>query len=521
MLEGTALLTQVEGVDYRELPESPTPEEFFLLSRVRGQVSVEQLCSASGLGREKTMMAIDRLVHFGLLEVVGGSSAGSTGPVHEGSSKSVPEPVIAGRVEAGDSGAVEAGPDSKTYDPPVQSSPRFETRNSRAQAPRGGAAVIAEDDDDLFMPDSIAHISKISHPVRTPEAVSGQPRERSTQTGGKSSGVETPAASDDEVDRAPPRVSSAVVVEDDDALFSVADSSGDSEARVAQSDSDGLEAKTEKPESTDPTTSKKSKSKRKTRPDFSRFPESFDDFEVSDADLGEASDVEPELKREILFVHQALESVSHYDLFGVETDASRKEIRSSYFVLSKRYHPDLFFRKDAGEFATMVEVIFKTVTKAYQVLSNKNKRREYDQLLAEQSGAVEGVGQAESDPEERRRMAVQLLIQRASKRENEGDFLGAAESLKKAYSVEPSLNLAQKCATLYLRAGKRLDDAAMFARAVVRERPEDPAGFVLLGRIYEKDQALIEALDAYEEALSRASDDPTIQVHVERLRSKL
>jgi molecular chaperone DnaJ len=61
-----------------------------------------------------------------------------------------------------------------------------------------------------------------------------------------------------------------------------------------------------------------------------------------------------------------------YKILEVEKTATQKEIKDSYRVLSKRYHPDL--NPDNPE----SEEKFKEVSDAYSVLSNEEKRKNYD-----------------------------------------------------------------------------------------------------------------------------------------------
>ncbi len=62
----------------------------------------------------------------------------------------------------------------------------------------------------------------------------------------------------------------------------------------------------------------------------------------------------------------------YYEILGLSKNASDKEIKSAFRRLAKQYHPDLNKDKDAPE-------KFKEVQEAYEVLSDENKRKMYDQ----------------------------------------------------------------------------------------------------------------------------------------------
>lgn len=63
---------------------------------------------------------------------------------------------------------------------------------------------------------------------------------------------------------------------------------------------------------------------------------------------------------------------NHYETLGVSRDASDAEIKKAYRQLSMKYHPD----KTNGD--KEAEDKFKEVAEAYSVLSDAQKRREYD-----------------------------------------------------------------------------------------------------------------------------------------------
>ena len=78
-------------------------------------------------------------------------------------------------------------------------------------------------------------------------------------------------------------------------------------------------------------------------------------------------------------------SKDYYETLGVSKDASADEIKSAFRKMAKKYHPDI--NKEPG-----AEAKFKEIGEAYAVLSDPDKRRQYDQLGHEAytNGAAQG-----------------------------------------------------------------------------------------------------------------------------------
>jgi DnaJ-class molecular chaperone len=73
-----------------------------------------------------------------------------------------------------------------------------------------------------------------------------------------------------------------------------------------------------------------------------------------------------------------------YETLGVKRDASEDEIKKAYRKLARQYHPD----RNPGD--KQAETRFKEVQEAYDVLSDKNKRAQFDRFGAAGVGAGSG-----------------------------------------------------------------------------------------------------------------------------------
>ncbi len=79
----------------------------------------------------------------------------------------------------------------------------------------------------------------------------------------------------------------------------------------------------------------------------------------------------------------------YYEVLGVGRDASTDDIRKAYRRLAKQYHPDM----NTGDKAE-AEAKFKEVSQAYSVLSDDQKRKQYDTFghAAFENGGAGGFG---------------------------------------------------------------------------------------------------------------------------------
>lgn len=62
---------------------------------------------------------------------------------------------------------------------------------------------------------------------------------------------------------------------------------------------------------------------------------------------------------------------NYYEILGVKRDATNDEIKKAFKKLARQHHPDA-----GGD-----EAVFKDISNAFDVLSNKEKRAEYDDML--------------------------------------------------------------------------------------------------------------------------------------------
>jgi curved DNA-binding protein CbpA len=85
------------------------------------------------------------------------------------------------------------------------------------------------------------------------------------------------------------------------------------------------------------------------------------------------------------FVEQAfsaLDQVDYYRVLGVSSACNQEQIREAYYLLASRLHPDIHGEDISSEFRVKLTAVFSRVVESYKVLSDVDKRRQYDSALA-------------------------------------------------------------------------------------------------------------------------------------------
>src|SRR5258705_1311362 len=70
----------------------------------------------------------------------------------------------------------------------------------------------------------------------------------------------------------------------------------------------------------------------------------------------------------------AVQFKDYYEVLGVPRTASEEEIKKAFRKLARMYHPDVAKNKKEAEEK------FKEINEAYEVLSDPDKRKKYDEL---------------------------------------------------------------------------------------------------------------------------------------------
>jgi tetratricopeptide (TPR) repeat protein len=181
------------------------------------------------------------------------------------------------------------------------------------------------------------------------------------------------------------------------------------------------------------------------------------------------------LRAEVLDRLERLDSLSYYELLGVEREATHAAIRKAYFMTAKRYHPDVIARLGLHDIRSQAGEVFSKITEANEVLSNADRRETYNQQLDGGAGEIDLQTLAQAETFYRK---GEILI-------NMGDFRGALDYLKNAVDLYPHEAVYQSdlAWTYFKKAPPEPEPALEHIRLALELDPEDAVAQFRLGVI--------------------------------------
>ncbi len=210
------------------------------------------------------------------------------------------------------------------------------------------------------------------------------------------------------------------------------------------------------------------------------------------------------MQRDLRDLESRGDRLTHYELIGVRADADGGAIRRAYLEKSKRFHPDAWYGKNLGDYAALLSRWFQRLSAAYQVLSDEESRREYDNEHKHELSA------ADREAVERRELSLVEKERRAREgRERLLRSKGFARITAARRLYEEAQELAQSGertnAIAALKAARELDPnrKEIAARLVELERDQARAraqAALIAGREREAKELWQQAVNAYASA---------------------
>jgi curved DNA-binding protein CbpA len=175
-------------------------------------------------------------------------------------------------------------------------------------------------------------------------------------------------------------------------------------------------------------------------------------------------------------LQEMAQSKSHYKVLGISSRSKQEDIQEAFYELSRKWHPDRFFRRDLGPQTKIIEEVFVAITEAYRTLSDQELRLAHDRKLREDERKQEenGAGEQGANQEVRlQRKGGRKVVDssRAALRERAA-ARKKKRTMQRARQLSPSMSrvreqmIAQlQKARKYYRSGKEAYDQGNMVKA--------------------------------------------------------
>ncbi len=190
------------------------------------------------------------------------------------------------------------------------------------------------------------------------------------------------------------------------------------------------------------------------------------------------------------------EKVNYYELLGLKSGASSKDIRNSYFDYAKKFHPDRITGAPDPGITEKANFVFSEINRAYDTLSDDEKKRQYDIDM------IKGKSEEGTGPDKSLERAS-LLHRKAKTLFNSKNFWEATTLLEESVRLNPNrgayyllLGMSQMNIPSMIRAAEK-----NLSKAVDLD-PWSPEPLVALGILFLNENMTTRAESFFRKAIS-------------------
>jgi tetratricopeptide (TPR) repeat protein len=175
---------------------------------------------------------------------------------------------------------------------------------------------------------------------------------------------------------------------------------------------------------------------------------------------------------------ELVDNGTHYQVFGVATNASTGEIKRGYYKLVRRFHPDRHMGR--SEWIGSLQRIMDALTSAYRTLSDAIERAKYDKQLTETGAFAIGRGKSE------KQVTAEDCLEKAKECLRAKNFAGSITWLQKCVEIAPgeSKYHAMLARSLAAVPNYRPDAVKHYEQAIVLD-PWNTSAYFQLGELFE------------------------------------
>jgi DnaJ domain len=219
--------------------------------------------------------------------------------------------------------------------------------------------------------------------------------------------------------------------------------------------------------------------------------------------LSEPAELDDGERRLILTLERLLQKQDPYMLLGVSQGADLKALKRAYFLLSKEIHPDRYYGKKLGSFATRMSHVFEETSRAYARLTTVDKSR----------GSSDNTAVRTSEQPQTPQEYAAELFERACQLEVGGDAMGAMKLFAACVRMDPQIKFLRRATSCALAAGQPRS-AVEYAKKANSLAPNDVSSARLLasafrhaGKLSDAEEVLVMAM-----AMKNENDILTIEL---------
>jgi len=213
--------------------------------------------------------------------------------------------------------------------------------------------------------------------------------------------------------------------------------------------------------------------------------------------------VDPEFAEKLLALEAMIDEGAHpFDLFGLELNAGRRDVRRAWGDLSRRFHPDAMASQGQEGLRERVGEAFAALSEAHQILTDADQRTELAQNI--ESGTHTGSA-ADATATARAAFEAELVAREGEKLMRANNFARALDRFIAAAEIQTDPGTEASIAWCRFQVSDKSHQDATIANAelqrIVEEFPMIPPphyfrGFVLVA-MGQTDMAITEFAEAY------------------------
>ncbi len=197
-----------------------------------------------------------------------------------------------------------------------------------------------------------------------------------------------------------------------------------------------------------------------------------------------------------LYESMKARDMDYYEIFSLKSSSTFNEIKDTYYQYAKKFHPDRLGEGSNPELREKANFVFARINKAFEVLSNEDKRREYDMK------GYKEIQKAEKSSEN--------LVEKANLYYRKAKTLYSQQRYRETASLmeEAIRNDANK-ASYYLLLGLAQSNIPNLRRVaeksfqkVIELEPWNPEPFAALGLLFQSEKMEKRAENFFRKALS-------------------